>query len=241
MGRGAGHQGMNNHRKDRAEQGDKLLITRRGWLKGISGMLVVPAFALSLKSNRSLADDFAEGARAFVQAMIDSAMTELTDPNIDRAKRKDRMRGLMQKYFFVPGIAQWVLGRFWRRASKTEKAEFLELFESLIVETYVDRFANYNGETLRISQTDVRGEGDAIVSSVLRHSEGNKNIRLDWRVRSLNGTYKIIDIMVEGVSMGQTQRAQFASSIKSSKNDMGEFLAKLRDRVSIRHPVHDNS
>ena len=41
------------------------------------------------------------------------------------------------------------------------------------------------------------------------------------------------DIMVEGVSMGQTQRAQFASAMKKNDDDMAKFLDELRSRVTI--------
>ena len=213
--------------------GDYQVISRREFSVYAGGILSLPVALAVFAPCRVDAADLASDAKGFVQAMADDAIVNLTAPDIDRTERKERLHGLMQKYFFVPGIAQWVLGRFWRKATESEQNEFLKLFEGLLVETYVDRFATYNGETLKISKSDVRSEKDVIVSSTLKRPEGNKDIQLDWRVRNLDGSFKVIDIMVEGVSMGQTQRAQFASAIKNNKNDMAKFLTELRDRISV--------
>ena len=44
-------------------------------------------------------------------------------------------------------------------------------------------------------------------------------------------TYKIIDVMVEGVSMGQTQRSEFSSVIRQHGGKVEGLLAELRKRV----------
>lgn len=179
------------------------------------------------------AGDPAEEAESFIQGMADDAIVNLTATDITRDERKNRMRELMDEYFFVPGIAQWVLGRFWRQASKEEREEYVLLFEDLLVETYVDRFATYSGETLEIVKTDVRNAKDVIVTSTLVRPTSTEPIEVEWRVRAHDDVYKIIDIMVEGVSMGQTQRAEFASAIKNNGGDISKFLAELRERIVV--------
>lgn len=209
------------------------MIGRRRFLLVAGTMLSATILTGEPGSRYAFAADPAADAARFIQSMADKAIVELTDPDIDRTERKVRMRNLMRDYFFVPGIAQWVLGRFWRKASSEEQAEFMALFEDLLVETYVDRFATYSGETLEITKSDVRNGNDVIVSSNLDRPDATSQIRLDWRVRLHGDAYRIIDIMVEGVSMGQTQRAQFASAFRNNGNDMSKFLDELRERVSI--------
>lgn len=179
------------------------------------------------------AGELGAGAEFFIRDMADTAIVRLTEAEISRDERKVRMRELMKEYFYVPGIAQWVLGRFWRQASEEERDEYMALFEDLMVESYVDRFASYSGETLSIVKTDVRNEKDAIVSSVLNRPEADAALHLDWRVRAHGDAYKVIDIMVEGVSMGQTQRSEFASALKNNGGDISKFLTDLRERVTI--------
>ena len=179
------------------------------------------------------AADLAKEAEAFILEMSKTAIIRLTDPEISSDERKVRMRDMMTEYFHVPGIAQWVLGRFWRQASSEERDEYLALFEDLMVVSYVDRFDTYSGETLVIVKTDVRDGKDVIVSSTMTHPETNKPVQVDWRVRVRGGDYKVVDIMVEGVSMGQTQRSEFASAIKNNGGDITKFLTELRERIVI--------
>ena len=203
---------------------------RRHFLNSLVAIVLLSGM---LETRPATAGDLGAEAEFFIRGMADTAIVRLTEAEISREERKVRMRELMKEYFYVPGIAQWVLGRFWRQASEEERNEYMVLFEDLMVESYVDRFASYSGETLSIVKTDVRNEKDAIVSSVLNRPEADVALQLDWRVRAHGEAYKVIDIMVEGVSMGQTQRSEFASAIKNNGGDIAKFLTDLRERVTI--------
>ncbi len=45
---------------------------------------------------------------------------------------------------------------------------------------------------------------------------------------------KVIDVTVEGVSMSQTQRSEFASALRQNGGDLDQLLAELRKRVKDR-------
>ena len=159
--------------------------------------LALGVFLLTIVSTGSAqCNDLAEGAESFIGSMANTAIIRLTDGKISRSERKERMREFMDEYFFVPGIAQWVLGRFWRKASENERLEYVSLFEDLMVESYVDRFASYSGETLTILRTDIRNKSDVIVSCSILRPKSTDSIQVDWRVRAHGDSYKIIDIMV---------------------------------------------
>ncbi len=205
-----------------------LSFARRHFLIAIAAAVLLSGLTVNRPAS---SDELADNAESFIRSMAETAIIKLTEQEISRDERKVRLREMMNEYFFVPGIAQWVLGRFWRQASKEERDEYVSLFEALMIESYVDRFATYNGETLNIIKTDVRNKKDVIVSSTLNRPETADAIQIDWRVRSNGTAFKIIDIMVEGVSMGQTQRSEFASSIKNNGGDIAKFLTELRERV----------
>ena len=118
-----------------------------------------------------------------------------------------------------------------KKATKEQQAEYLQLFEELLIVTYVDRFKQYSGENLKVVKSLANNAKDAMVfSQIVR--EGTQPVNVDWRVRtSDNKTFKIIDVMVEGVSMGQTQRSEFASVIRQNGGKVEGLLAVLRKRV----------
>jgi phospholipid transport system substrate-binding protein len=170
-------------------------------------------------------------AGRFIEALADKAVAALTDKNVPRPERVRRFRVLLNDHFAVEVIARWVLGRPWTTASPEERAEYLRLFEDLIVYSYVDRFTEYAGEKLEVSRALVVEGGDTLVySNILRGSQPEP-VEVDWRVRSRAGRLQIVDVMVKGISMGVTQRQEFASVFSRNNNSMAAFLSELRERV----------
>ncbi len=174
------------------------------------------------------AESLDDGAGNFITSLADKAIAALTEEGISRDQRVARFRALLNENFAVKYIGRWVLGRYWRKATYAERSEYLKLFENLTVTTYVDRFERYSGETLTVTKTVVKKAGDAIVYSQISRLEGVKPINVGWRVRAKEGDYKIVDVIVEGVSMGQTQRSEFASVIRRNGGNVKDLIAELR-------------
>src|SRR5690606_1193790 len=106
--------------------------------------------------------------------------------------------------------------RYWKSASDAQQARYLGLFEDLMVVTYAPRFQNYGGEKLSITATRAIENEQWMVQSAIGKPGGSKELRVDWRVRKADNTFRIIDIMVEGLSMAQTQRSEFSSVLKNN-------------------------
>lgn len=170
------------------------------------------------------------GARAFLQQLGNDTIATFSDKSLTREQAVEKFRGFLHRGFDVPYIGRWVLGRYWNQASVEEQAEYLKLFEGLIVETYANRFADYKGETFRIASSRPEGEEDTSVQTQITRPDGPP-VLVEWRVRHRDGQYRIIDVAVEGVSMGITQRSEFASVIQSSGGVAG-LIQALKKRVS---------
>lgn len=178
------------------------------------------------------ANEFRDGAKKFVEVLADDAIKSLAVNDISDAERASRFRILMHKNFAIKGIGKFVLGRHWRKASDPIRKEYLRLFEDLLVATYAQRFAKYAGETLNITRAEVRGQRDVIVHSTMLRVDSTKPLKVAWRVRGTkSGTYKIVDIMVEGISMIQTQKSEFSSFIKKNGGKLDPLLTEIRKRI----------
>ncbi|MDG4603411.1 MAG: ABC transporter substrate-binding protein [Defluviicoccus sp.] len=192
---------------------------------------VVVVLAVLIAPARAADDDTQAKARAFIEGLADQAVQALTNASVPREEREKRARVLLRENFAVPTIAQWVLGRYWRVATPVEQQEYLSLFEDLIVVTYVDRFTRYSGERLRVTRSVGMGEtGDVNVFSDISNPGGSP-IDIGWRVRTRDGSMKVVDVSVEGVSMGQTQRSEFASIIQNNGGQVSGLLAEMRRRL----------
>ena len=174
----------------------------------------------------------AEGtAERFIEGLADKAVAALTERDITREERVSRFRTLLNDHFDVQTIGRWVMGRYWRRATPAEREEYFALFENLIVFTYVDRFTKYSGETLDVTGArDVDAKDTLVFSEIMRADAGSSPLRVIWRLRARDDGYRIVDVMVEGISMGQTQRSEFASVIRLNGGTVEALLEKLRAR-----------
>ena len=157
---------------------------------------------------------------------------EVLSNKVPRAERLMRFRQLFQADFDGPGIARFVLGRYWRSASEQEQQEYLKLFEDYVVFVYGTRLSNFNGETFKMlgSRTD---ESGTIVSTDIISPSGEAPIKVDWQLIADHGSFKINDVIIEGISMLATQRSEFASVIQRHGGQVGGLLELMRERTRM--------
>jgi phospholipid transport system substrate-binding protein len=176
--------------------------------------------------------DISENAKAFITKLSDEVIEQLTDPNLPLELQEERFKGIVAKYIAFKSISRWVLGqRHWKRASEEQRMEYMRLYGDLMVATYAHRFQGYSGEELKVTKARVIDANQALVESQISREGAGKPLVINWRVRGAEGKYRIIDIMVEGLSMSQTQRSEFKSFMRSNGGDMDALLANLKERL----------
>ena len=188
---------------------------------------IKPAAATSYQLVTANADAVAQGAEKFITKLTDDGIGFLGDKTISGDKQKAEFRKLLNRNFDMNTIARFSLGRHWRTASKPQRDEYMKLFRAMIIDVYSQRFSDYNGQTIEVKGSRKEGERDILVYSVLSQESG-PDVKVDWRVRKREGRYKVIDIIVEGVSMALTQRSDFSSVVQRGGGDMEALLVHLR-------------
>lgn len=117
----------------------------------------------------------------------------------------------------VAGMSRSVLGRqAWSKATEAERIQFSKAFTRLVIRTYSSPLAQYSDETVQF--LPLRGSLNSRfirVNSVIVRSAG-QNIPLSYSLVSKDGRWKIYDISVEGVSLLQSFRSQFAQALQHS-------------------------
>jgi len=188
--------------------------------------------ALLLGAPARAAAELENGARTFVESLAKQAVDSLADPKIARSERINRFRRMFNDSFAVEAIGRWILGRHWRTATEAERAEYLGLFEDLMVVSYVDRFAEYAGEALKVNRSIAENENTVTIFSEIVRPNGGPPVRVDWRVgRNKAAAYKIVDVVVEGTSMSNTMRSDFTSVINQKDGQVSGLIEVLREKT----------
>ncbi len=153
------------------------------------------------------------GASQFIRRLGDQATAALRAPDTSFEAREARFRSLLSHGFDLAFIGRFVLGRHWKRATPVQRSDYQALFGEYLLKTYSARLDGYAGEAMTILSERPAGAKDVVVSTRIER-RGGPPIETDWRVRTTGGRYRVIDVMVEGVSMVVTQRAEFAAVVQ---------------------------
>src|SRR5262249_62019908 len=92
------------------------------------------------------------------------------------------------------------------------------------------RFTQSSGQKMQIKGSRQAGEAVALVASLIDGAPGGPPIKVDWRVGKSGEGYKIVDVIVEGISMAVTERQEFASVIQRNNGQVEALLKLLREK-----------
>ncbi len=153
------------------------------------------------------------GAIQHIQLLGEQAFASLQRSDMSLEKREAILADILSRGFALPLIARFVLGRYWRRATPEQRDSYVELFGQFVIKSYSRHIGGFAGSSFDIVGAQAIGKSDFLVTTNLRRKSG-PSFKAGWRVRLIDGKHKIIDVIVEGISMAVTQRQEFASVLK---------------------------
>lgn len=206
------------------------IFDRRDHYEKLSGrrmfMALVVAMLCAVTAPTARADT--GSASDFIKALGAKAISVLQQKNMSLADRETAFRKILKEDFDIDLIGRFSLGRYWRRANPEQRRDYLAVFGEYVLRTYASKLGGYAGEKLAVvSQQALKNKRDVLVNTQIKRPAGPP-IKATWRVRTVKGRQRIIDIMVEGISMAVTQRDTFAAVVRRSGLD--GLLEVLRSR-----------
>jgi phospholipid transport system substrate-binding protein len=154
----------------------------------------------------------AMNSRKFLQDLGERAIALLQGPA--GPERRSQLQALLRQGVDFGFIGRFALGRHWRKATPAQRASYLERFTDRALKTYATRLASQRQAGFTISGVRPAGRRDVLVQSRITSQAGV--LEVDWRVRQRQGSYRVIDVVIAGVSMALTQRSEFATVIRQS-------------------------
>lgn len=193
-----------------------------------SGFAVAIVAALLLGGSVGMsraADTSAPGQ--FLDHFGSEVIKVLSETQPGEPRRETELRRLLGEGFDVDYIGRFVLGRYWRTSSDAERAEFRTLFEDYLIAAYGRRFGTYSGERFVVGQTFPQDDGRVLVRTEVVRTGGDTMV-VDWRLQQRESAWRIVDVMVEGVSMMVTQRSEFTALIQREGGSVTALNMRLR-------------
>jgi len=164
--------------------------------------------------------------------VIDRALEILNNPAYAGPAQKNQrhrlVKEIVDRHFDYQEMAKRSLGPTWRKLNNAQRDEFVRLFAELLESSYADKIDRY-AKHVRVDYTgeSLDGEYAEVRTMVVRP---NDRIPLIYRLYNQSGTWKVYDVVIEGVSLVSNYRTQFAKVIHESS--YAELVRRLRTKVN---------
>jgi len=194
-------------------------------------MSLCGAAALLWMQGGAAGETFAQAAARSVSAMADEGSRTVLAPGLNDADRRRDLADILARCFDLPAIARQALGYHWTAADAEQRREFTALYGTMLTESYADVLRTELGLPFTVTGQRDEGPRDALVLSQLGQRTDPGFLRIDWRMRlDGEGTPRIIDVIVSGVSLVRSGQDDFDAAIRASGQGMEGLLKLLRAR-----------
>ena len=110
---------------------------------------------------------------------------------------------------------QLVMGRYWRDATDEQREAFITALYRKLLDSYGEGVLQYDANQLKITGTRGKLEdGRVMVDSEVKLEDGTP-VPISYRLRIHEGSWKVYDVVVEGISYVTNYRNQYASEFRS--------------------------
>lgn len=210
-------------------------MNRRAASRFLALCLVSVSATLAMVFPAQAANNTAD-AGTFIGDFAQMGINDILAAPIPNAEKQARFRTMFIDYFDLPGIGRFVVARYWKAASPEEQARFTTLFEDVVVYTWSRRFSEYNGQTLKVAGTALDGDDGTLVKSTII-GNNDSHFGVDWRLRKRPEGFKVLDVVVEGVSMAITYRQDYATIISQTGSFTGLLDRMAKQVVDLKKQV----
>lgn len=195
-------------------------------------LLTAVVAALLCFASVARADVDAAKAEGFIKKTTAEGIEQIINANISQAEKDKRFYALLNNALDLDFIGQFVLGRNWRAATPQQRDQFISVYRDLNIATWSKRFNEFKGKNFVFTgTTPSTSKGQIFVNSVVPMDQGEP-AKVLWRVREKNGTYKIVDIVIEGVSLAQASRSEYTAFIKNNPGGIDALIANLKEKLA---------
>jgi phospholipid transport system substrate-binding protein len=195
--------------------------------KRFTGLILILAILIVLPIQ-----GYAATPKETVENGVNNLLKTLGDPAF-KAKPKDQQIATIgtqiEAIFDFTELSKRTLGRDWKKMSAEQQTEFVKLFKQLLQGVYADRLLAYSDQKIMFDKETMLKKGRAEVQSYLQTSDGKK-IPLFYRLTNKSGSWKVYDVIIEGVSMVKNYRTQFKQIL--SKGSPDKLIETLRKKVN---------
>ena len=168
----------------------------------------------------------------FISELTSNASNILAS-NQSKSEKMNQLIGLAEINVDIDGIGMYTLGKYRKSLSEDQIKEYEILFRKYFLKSFSSRLSEYTDPKINVLSEEVINKKYTIVSSVLEADDKRPEIKIDWRVYTINPEKLLVrDLIIEGLSLARTQREEFNSVIQNGDGKIEVLFLNLREFIS---------
>ena len=152
----------------------------------------------------------------------DSAMAG----DANKEKRRTTMREILEKRFDFTEMSKRALGKEWKKRSEEENKEFVDLFKTLLEDTYIEKMEMYNNQKINMGKEEEMETGKFSVETFITMESGD--VPIIYKMIARENNWLVYDVVIEGVGLIQNYRSQFKKILDEQNYDA--LIKKLKEK-----------
>ena len=193
------------------------------------GLIAVLMPAVTFHSGWLHATEQAETARQVVENFQSELLTVMkAGKALGYAGRFDKLYGPVTESHDLVKIVRIVVGREWEKLSADQQAKLIDVFTRLSVASYAHNFKEFAGESFKFDSEKETARGGMIVHTYMIIPD-DKDVKFDYMLKKKGNSWKIINIIANGVSDLALRRSEYTTILKREGFDA--LIEKINEKL----------
>ena len=116
-------------------------------------------------------------------------------------------------------MTQLAVGRNWRDANDAQKKSLIDEFRTLLVRTYSTSLTQFRNQTIDVKPMKMAAADTEVVVKTQVIQPGGQPIPIDYSMEKSGDSWKVYDVLIDGVSLVTNYRSSFNTEIQKSGID----------------------
>ena len=174
-------------------------------------MLVAAVFCVPLADSALAATS--DPAVSQVQTLTDALLKSMRGgTTISMAERYKQLQPVIEQVFAMPLVTRLAVGPEWANFQPDQQKALIGAYTRFTVANYAHNFHDFDGQKFEIDDNVLSRGDDKVVRTRIIPSH-DVPVSLLYRMHEVDGTWRVIDVISDGVSQLALRRSDFAAAI----------------------------
>ncbi len=196
-------------------------------------ILIVAIFILAIFSVPAQAQTKNEEDVKKFMLQISDDVIKLVRAPISYEEYSKKMATMVDKHGAYDQLTAFVLGQYNRQISNADRIKVKNALIDYFHVFFARQFKNYKGQQTNVENVAIGNNDVYTVRVNFSPPTGSNDPTLvtDWRLWWYNGEFRVMDIMVNDISMIAVMRTETTSILAQANGDIDQLVARLRERA----------